>query len=52
MKIILLGIIFTCFDLNNFTKNVKMYSVSHIITYPSKELCSKMALREVGMSLP
>ena len=28
------------------------YSVSHIITYPSKELCSKMALREVGVSLP
>ena len=28
------------------------YSVSHIITYPSKELCSKMALGEVGVSLP
>ena len=27
-------------------------SVSHIITYPSKELCSKMALGEVGVSLP
>ena len=27
------------------------YSVSHIITYPSKELCSKMALGEVGVSL-
>ena len=29
-----------------------IYSVSHIITYPSKELCSKLALGEVGMSLP
>ena len=29
-----------------------LYSVSHIITYPSKELCSKMALGEVGVSLP
>ena len=28
------------------------YSVCHIITYPSKELCSKMALGEVGVSLP
>ena len=28
------------------------YSVSHIITYPSKELCSKMALGEGGVSLP
>ena len=28
------------------------YSVSHIITYPSKELCSKMALGEMGVSLP
>ena len=28
------------------------YSVSHIITYPSKELCSKMALEEGGVSLP
>ena len=28
------------------------YSVSHIITYPSKELCSIMALGEVGVSLP
>ena len=28
------------------------YSVSHIITYPSKELCGKMALGEVGVSLP
>ena len=28
------------------------YSVSHIITYPSKELCSKMALGEVVVSLP
>ena len=25
-----------------------VYSVSHIITYPSKELCSKMALGEGG----
>ena len=24
-----------------------LYSVSHIITYPSKELCSKVALEEV-----
>ena len=31
---------------------VELYSVSHIITYPSKELCSKMALGEVGVSLP
>ena len=29
-----------------------LYSVSHIITYPSKELCSKMALGEGGVSLP
>ena len=29
-----------------------VYSVSHIITYPSKELCSKMALGVMGMSLP
>ena len=29
-----------------------IYSVSHIITYPSKELCSKMALGEGGVSLP
>ena len=28
------------------------YSVCHIIAYPSKELCSKMALGEVGVSLP
>ena len=28
------------------------YSVSHIITYPSKELCSKKALGEVAVSLP
>ena len=27
------------------------YSVSHVITYPSKELCCKMALGEVGVSL-
>ena len=27
-----------------------LYSVSHIITFPSKELCSKMALGEVGVS--
>ena len=30
----------------------KWYSVSHIITYPSKELCSKIALGEGGVSLP
>jgi hypothetical protein len=30
----------------------KMYSVIHISTHPSKELCSKMALGEVGLSLP
>ena len=29
-----------------------VYSVSHIITYPSKELFSKMALGEGGVSLP
>ena len=28
------------------------YSVSHVITYPSKELCSKMALGDAGVSLP
>ena len=28
------------------------YSVSHNFIYPSKELCSKMALGEVGVSLP
>ena len=28
------------------------YSVPHIITNPSKELCSKMALGEVGVSFP
>ena len=28
------------------------YSVSHIITYLSKELCSKIALGEVGVSPP
>ena len=29
-----------------------MYSVSNNFIYPSKELCSKMALGEVGLSLP
>ena len=28
------------------------YSVSHIITNPIKELCSKMTPGEVGVSLP
>ena len=28
------------------------YSVSHNFIYPSKELCSKIALGEVGVSLP
>ena len=28
------------------------YSVSHNFIYPSKELCSKMDLGEVGVSLP
>ena len=27
-----------------------VYNVNHIITHPSKELCSKMAQREVGVS--
>ena len=31
---------------------ISLYSVSHIITYPSKELCSKMALGEGGVLLP
>ena len=31
---------------------INAYSVCHIITYPSRELCSKMALGEVGLSLP
>ena len=31
---------------------VSKYSVCHIITYPSKELYSKMALGEVEVSLP
>ena len=35
----------------NWLKNLK-YSVIHISTHPSKELCSKMALGEVGVSLP
>ena len=29
-----------------------LYSVIHISIHPSKELCSKMAPREVGVSLP
>ena len=29
-----------------------MYSVIHISIHPSKELCSKMAPGEVGVSLP
>ena len=32
--------------------NPVTYSVIHIPTHPSKELCSKMALGEVGLSLP
>ena len=36
---------------SSLTQNL-FYSVSHIITYPSKELCSKMALGEGGVSLP
>ena len=52
---------FLCFFLNSFISSVPLihliqkyketYSVSHIITYPSKGLCSKMALEEVGVSL-
>ena len=34
------------------SKSNRMYSVIHISTHPSKELCSKMALGEVGVSLP
>ena len=30
----------------------RYYSVSHISIHPSKELCSKMAPGEVGVSLP
>ena len=37
---------------NYFSEIANCYSVSHIITYPSKELCSKMALGEVGVSIP
>ena len=33
-------------------QDFRKYSVSHIITYASKELCSKMALGEVGVSFP
>ena len=29
-----------------------IYSVIHISIHPSKELCSKMVLGEVGVSLP
>ena len=32
--------------------SIKIQCNSHIITYPSKELCSKMALEEVGVSFP
>ena len=38
-------------DTKVFRQN-RDYSVSHIITYPSKELCSKMALGEVSVPLP
>ena len=31
---------------------ISIYSVSYNFIYPSKELCSKMALGEVGLSLP
>ena len=37
--------------LRKFVKN-EGYSVSHNFIAPIKELCSKMALEEVGMSLP
>ena len=30
----------------------KAYSVSHNFIYPSEELCSKIALGKVGVSLP
>ena len=33
-------------------KLLLFYSVIHISTHPSKELCCKMALGEVGVSLP
>ena len=33
-------------------KTVRTYSVIHISIHPSKELCSKMAPGEVGVSLP
>ena len=45
-----------CFDIcpNNVVQlsNRNWYSVWHNFIPPSKELCSKMALVEVGMSLP
>ena len=37
---------------NNPRFVIHVAHISHIITYPSKEQCSKMALGEVGVSLP
>ena len=37
---------------NHIINPWKVYSVSHISIHPSKRLCSKMALGEVGVSLP
>ena len=42
------------FKLQNFTATIvtdffEQYSVIHISAQPSKEMCSKMALREVGV---
>ena len=41
---------FDAFDRVQMVENG--YSVCHIITYPSKELCSKIALGKMGVSLP
>ena len=35
-----------------FNDGILCYSVTHISIHPSKELCSKMAPKEVGVSLP
>ena len=43
----LLSFVKRCWNIKGYC-----YSVCHIITYPSKELCSKMALGEVGVYLP
>ena len=37
---------------HNGDKNIFDYSVVHISIHPSKELCSKLAPGEVGVSLP